>query len=140
MEISVHRYRATADATIGLLEIQDKFRCFVLEDTERPGQPKVFGKTAIPTGRYEVVLTYSDKFERTMPLLLKVPNFDGIRIHPGNTSADTEGCILIGHVQDTDQILESRNCFDLLYPIIASAAAKEKVFITITSSATRPNA
>ena len=60
---------------------------------------KIFGKTAIPTGKYEVILSYSNRFKKVMPLLLDVKGFDGVRIHGGNTDADTLGCPLIGEVK-----------------------------------------
>jgi len=57
---------------------------------------KVYAQTAIPTGKYQIVMTYSSKFKKVMPLLLNVPGFAGIRIHSGNTADDTEGCIITG--------------------------------------------
>jgi hypothetical protein len=83
---------------------------------------KVPGKTAIPSGMYKVVITPSARFKRPMPLLLNVPNFEGIRIHWGNTDADTEGCILVGRTQKPpDFIGESRLAFDALFPKIKAA-------------------
>ena len=83
---------------------------YSLEDVVRevPGRPvaewKVPGKTAIPAGRYRLRWTMSNRFRREMLLLEGVPGFAGIRIHAGNTDADTEGCILLGmgHVFDAN--------------------------------------
>ena len=63
---------------------------------------------AIPPGRYAVVVTQSPKFKAWLPLLLNVPLFDGIRIHAGNTVADTAGCILVGRNREVGQVLDSR--------------------------------
>jgi len=61
-----------------------------------------------------------------------VPNFDGIRIHPGNTKKDTEGCILVGQKKTKNSVLNSRAAFDVLFQKIEAAAKTEKIFIEIT--------
>src|SRR5690606_33547703 len=106
MELLLARRGYTDEATEGdLFDMTDgvqEFLCYTLEDTVRDG-PKVPGKTAIPTGRYRVAVTMSPRFREWMPLLKDVPGFTGIRIHPGNTSADTEGCILVGDEPTSSQ-------------------------------------
>lgn len=101
--------------TIGTLKTP--FQTFyTLEDKVREveGEPveqwKVKGETAIPCGTYSLVLDESARFKRVMPHILDVPGFTGIRIHAGNTSHDTEGCVLLGWAQDKDagMILQSR--------------------------------
>lgn len=102
MNIVVERLQRDTDVTIGSMTVDGEWQCWTLEDTVRevPGQPvqqwKVYGQTAIPAGRYQVDLTLSARFKRVLPLLLGVPGFSGVRIHAGNTAADTEGCILVG--------------------------------------------
>jgi hypothetical protein len=66
-----------------------------------------------------------------LPLLLAVPNFDGIRIHPGNTDADTEGCILVGVERLQDRIGQSKIAFEKLFDRLLTAAKIEKIFIEI---------
>jgi hypothetical protein len=63
----------------------------------------------------------SNRFKRMLPLLLNVPQFEGVRIHPGNATADTEGCILVGLYRDQDRITSSRIAFDALFGKIAAA-------------------
>ena len=94
MKIKLLRSVLYRDYTIGQLFINERFICNTLEDGIR--EFKVAGETAIPYGRYKVEVTYSPKFKRMLPLLLDVPNFKGIRIHSGNTTKDTSGCILVG--------------------------------------------
>lgn len=103
MEIIVERLQKDEDVTIGAITIDGDFACWSLEDPVRevPGQPvstwKIHGKTAIPAGRYKVIIDMSARFKRLLPLLIDVPGYSGVRIHAGNTAADTEGCILVGN-------------------------------------------
>jgi hypothetical protein len=98
----LNRLQFDDDVTIGDLFIGGHHICFICEDAVRevPGQPvaswKIKGATAIPVGRYQIKRTFSNRFQMTTPQLMNVPGFDGIRIHPGNTSLDTEGCLLPG--------------------------------------------
>jgi len=94
MELKLIRETKTNDSTIGKLYVNELYHCYTLEDKER--EVKVQNVTAIPKGRYEVIVNFSNRFQQQMPLLLNVPNFEGVRIHWGNYSKDTEGCILLG--------------------------------------------
>ena len=85
---------------IGDLHINDKFFCHTLEDEIRPDGVKVYGETAIPAGKYELILTISNRFGRLMPLLVNVEGFRGVRLHGGNTSKDSHGCPLIAFNTD----------------------------------------
>ena len=87
------------------------YLCDTLEPQWRDyknGARKIMGRSAIPEGRYAVVITYSPKMEQWLPLLLNVPKFSGIRIHAGNTAEDTEGCILVGKNREVGKVLDSR--------------------------------
>ena len=87
------------------------YLCDTLEPQWRDyknGARKIMGRSAIPEGRYAVVITYSPKLEQWLPLLLNVPKFSGIRIHAGNTAEDTEGCILVGKNWEVGKVLDSR--------------------------------
>lgn len=109
MKIVVERIEFTEKSTIGKLTIDGKFFCYTLEDKVRAIKiPKV---TAIPTGTYKVSQTVSNRFKILMPLLNDVPNFEGVRMHPGNKNEDTEGCILVGYTKAADFIGDSRKAF-----------------------------
>lgn len=131
MEITQIRNTFTDKTTISTLSIDGLFECYVLEDVCRTGG-KVHGKTAIPDGRYEIVVTFSNRFQKPLPLLLRVPGFEGIRIHPGNRAEDTEGCLLPGRLKALDFVGESRAAFNSLFAKIKAVSDKEKVFITIS--------
>jgi hypothetical protein len=119
MKLTLKRETRTDASTIGRLFIDGVFQCVTLEDVER--NIKVYGKTAIPTGTYKVVLTPSPRFKRILPLLLDVPGYSGIRIHPGNTAHDTEGCILPGRSYGQDVVYQSRIAFEDLYRRLAAS-------------------
>ena len=95
LNLTVERSQFSATTTLGKLLINGAFFCHTLEDKIRPGQPKVYGETAIPSGVYRVRLTMSQRFGRVTPQIMDVPDFDGIRMHGGNTPADTLGCPLV---------------------------------------------
>lgn len=122
MKLLLHRIHFDPDYTIGELYIDGVKHCFTLEDAvrEKPGVPvekwKIPGKTAIPVGTYPVKVTYSPRFKWPLPLLVGVSGFSGVRIHPGNQSEDTEGCILVGMEWDGgDWIGKSRVAFTSLF-------------------------
>ena len=102
-------------ATIGALSRKGAQLCYVLEDEirERPNEPveawKVPGKTAVPRGTYQIIVTPSARFRQRLPLLVNVPGFTGIRIHSGNTQDDTEGCLLPGLLITGNTVGRSRD-------------------------------
>ena len=137
MKINLYRSQCGARFTIGELTIDgDDWRCYTCEDIDRRleiGGEKIPAQTCIPRGIYEVVISLSNRFKRPLPELLKVPHFTGIRIHPGNTAADTEGCILPGLEVGTFGVLQSRDAFAALYTRIAAAIDRgERVLIHVT--------
>lgn len=132
MKLSLVRSIRRADCTIGHFYIDGVFTCFSLEDMVRDPGVKVYGQTAIPYGTYQVVLTHSPRFKRVLPLLSNVPGFTGIRIHPGNTAEDTEGCILLGMQVKGNTIVQSRVAFDAVFAQLQAAEKRgEPVFIDI---------
>lgn len=138
MEITVQRGASNKGATIGQMRIDGVHLCFTLEDTVREvvgcavATWKIPGATAIPAGRYQVIVNESTRFGRLMPLLVNVPGFTGVRIHPGNTSADTEGCILLGLTTAANLVYQSRAAFEQFFKQLQAAILNgEQVHISI---------
>jgi hypothetical protein len=137
MELTLNRIFLGSSATIGELLVNDKHLCDTLEDRVRPEGEKVYGKTAIPEGAYEMVLSYSPRFKKILPEILNVPNFTGIRIHSLNKAEESEGCIGVGewNGKDTNWISNSRKTFNKLFALLEEANNnKEKITITINNS------
>ena len=117
----------------------EKYFCDTLEPTWRDyanGAYKVKGRSAIPEGRYAVVISYSPKFKQWLPILLGGPEFNrkwqGIRIHAGNTAKDTEGCILVGKNREVGKVLDSRKwLYELKQKIVKAKDKGEAVWLTI---------
>jgi hypothetical protein len=130
VELVLNRTDFTDESTVGELTVNGKFECFTLEDKVRP--VKIKGFTAIPSGSYEIVITYSNRFQRPLPLLLNVPNFDGIRIHAGNTAKDTDGCILVGQSKKPNFVGTSKLALDALFKKLRRASTREKIFIHVS--------
>jgi hypothetical protein len=110
--------------THGRLYVDGLFECFTLEDVDRfleSGGAKVKAQTAIPRGTYKITIDWSNRFQKKMIHILDVPQFEGIRIHAGNTSADTEGCILLGKVRGDQSIHDSRAAVDALFAKVRAA-------------------
>lgn len=134
MELKLKRIAKRDTYTIGRLFIDGKYFCDTLEPKVRDlsKEAKVKGKTAIPAGRYQIVLTYSPRFKRILPLLLDVPDFTGVRIHRGNTVKDTEGCILVGYNREVGKVLDSAATEQRLMAVLQNAVNKgEQIYITI---------
>lgn len=126
----------TTEAPSGAVEgATATYFCDTLEPTWRDykhGAYKMKGHSAIPEGRYPVVITWSPKFGQWLPLLLHVPGFEGIRIHTGNMSCDTEGCILVGKNRKVGQVLDSKIwLYRLKRKIVEAKERGEAVYITI---------
>lgn len=135
MNLTLKRTLRSDRFTSGELSIDGIFQCWTMEDKERDLSKgcgnKLKAQTAIPPGKYEMVISFSNRFQKYMPLLLNVPCFDGIRIHSGNTEVDSEGCILVGKERTTGRIMESRKAFAELMAKLSKVEKKEKMFIEI---------
>lgn len=151
MELILKRIAKRKTYTIGRLYIrqqvmdeylsgyEDHYFCDTLEPTWRDyanGAYKVKGRSAIPEGRYAVVISWSPKFKQWLPILLGGPEFNrkwqGIRIHAGNTAKDTEGCILVGQNREVGKVLDSRKwLYELKQKIVEAKDRGEAVWITV---------
>ncbi len=142
MEIRVKRIARKDGYTIGKIYVDNAYFCDTLEDVDRGLADtmeideilanKLKGITAIPTGKYDVILTFSPIFKRVLPLLLNVKGFEGIRVHPGNSTEDTEGCLLVGENKEKGKVINSRATFEKLMSVLLGCEKKkEKITITI---------
>ena len=137
MELKNERIYKGEDYTIGELSINGMFFCHTLEDKVRllnSYEDKVYGETAIPIGRYKVVLSYSNRFKRILPEILNVEFFKGIRIHEGNHKDNTEGCLLVGECKNVKEgfIYNSKNTYKKLFQILQDAVNRnEEIYLTI---------
>lgn len=141
MQLLLKRIAKRDTYTIGKLYIDGTYFCDTLEDKDRGltqsmqlseiKNKKVYGQTAIPTGTYQLTITYSNRFKQLMPLINNVPGYAGIRIHVGNTSKDTDGCILVGVNKVVGKVLESKVTYQKLYQKLSEANNNQKIYITI---------
>lgn len=152
MELKLYRIARREDYTIGKLYINDIYECDTLEDKVRDynkdgdlndsNEQKVYGKTAIPYGRYKVTLkVMSPKYSQRalyvwcggyLPRLLDVPHFEGILIHGGNSAEDSCGCLLVGENKVKGRLINSMATLKRLYPKLKSASDRgEEIWITI---------
>lgn len=118
MHIYVHRHFLGDRYTIGRMYINGEAFCDTLEDKDRGlsaslslarnKELKVYGKTAIPIGVYQVGLHRWTKYDVVVPILQSVPAFSGILIHNGRDENNTEGCILVGENKVKGQLLNGK--------------------------------
>lgn len=149
MELLVQRRYRGPKYTIGSLFVNGKKFCDTLEDVDRGLscelkeaeniRRKVAGETAIPAGTYHLAMdivstkfrykSWAQPYKGKLPRLLSVPAFSGVLIHPGNTQADTEGCILVGQNKEVGKVINSQATFHKLMDVLLNA--KEEITITI---------
>ena len=139
MRLTLKRRYLGTTYTIGSLLIDGEYFCDTLEDTVRDlnkngrfdnWETKIMHQTAIPYGRYQVVVNLSPKFKRNLPRLLSVPSFDGVLIHRGNTDKDTSGCILVGENKVKGKVINSTQ-YEVKLVEILTAAQNRHEQITI---------
>lgn len=143
MRLLLKREALIEDVTAGALFVDDDQFCYTLEDPVREAvtpqgwvwrpEFKIPGKTAIPSGRYAVTVTFSNRFRRRMPLILNVPDFTGVRFHGGNTVDHTEGCPLMGRWRSEDYrtIRNSDSLTGELVTLIDNAERHGKVYLEV---------
>lgn len=140
MRLKMVRKHLGNEFTEGKLFIGDGFECYTVEDTDRKleklgCEAKVQDKTCIPRGLYKVTISFSTRFKKHLIEVLNVPCFKGIRIHSGNSSKDTEGCIIVGksNARDDDNwVSESKVAYEALHKKVKQAlSAGEEVFLEV---------
>lgn len=144
MKLKVKRIFKGENYTIGKLYINEGFFCNTLEDKVRnlTKEVKVFGKTAIPAGKYEIDMnsvsnkfknrSWAKKYNGIVPRLKNVPYFSGVLIHPGNKAEDTDGCLLVGENLQVGKVLNSQKYwFMLMNKLIKARDCGEKITIEI---------
>ena len=107
LHLDIYRHTYNTDgykSVIGDLHLNCKFTCYTLEDEKRADGVKVYGETCIPAQTYKFIINKSTRFNRDMILLIDVPNFEGVRIHGGNSAKDTHGCPLVAYNTDDKKI------------------------------------
>ena len=128
MNLELIRYNKNKEYTEGKLYINSIYFCDTLENPDRGlyqnmeyntiSKLKVDGETCIPYGQYNIFITMSPKFKKPMPLIYPVKYFEGIRIHPGVTVKDTEGCILVGEKESEGTLRDSQEVFEKLMKLM----------------------
>jgi len=121
--------------TPGKVYVNGVFLCFSIEDEDRRledgVQEKVYGRSAIPRGRYEIQLYASPK-HGLVPMLLGVTGFTFIEIHGANHAEDLLGCIGVGACRIATGIAQ---CADTLRGLVAACDAalkrKERIWIEV---------
>jgi hypothetical protein len=136
MKLLLERDIKTKDFTLGKLYIDGQFAVYTCEEAITP--TKIKGESAIPSGVYRVIINFSNRFQKHLPLLLDVPGFTGIRIHSGNVAKnrpdgtdDTEGCILLGTGRKDGEVTNSRLAMSVLMPRIEEGLQNGVVTIEI---------
>ena len=128
----VVRKTYTEISTIGDMLIDGNFHFYTLEDKDRQHQPdgtiipwepkiKVSAETAISYGSYRMIVNYSPKYKRVMPIIQNVPDFKGVRVHVLNFAHESEGCIGVGYTKSKDFIGRSRDAFKSFYELLLKA-------------------
>lgn len=116
--------------TLGKMYLDGVLFCQTCEDEERhldEGGNKVYGKTAIPKGRYALTLSFSHKFGKLLPEVLSVPGFSGVRIHGGNKAEDSLGCVLVGKVRTATGIAQCKDTVERIIGLLQTAEDRGEI-------------
>ncbi len=140
MELLLHRKIFNENSTEGNLYVDGKWFANSIEDKTRAKAGfwqkllKVYGKTAIPYGRYPVLVTWSNRFKRPMVGVFNVNDFEGIRVHWGVSELSSAGCIIISYKDDdkNHKLIFDKQATEDLIKIVTEKQKTEKIFITIT--------
>jgi hypothetical protein len=146
MELTLKRKYLKKGYTIGALHVNGIYLCDTLEDEVRvlnSASDKVYGKTAIPYGLYQIAMNvispkfgakpfYKEVCQGKLPRLLNVPFFDGILMHCGNYASDSYGCLIVGENKVKGGVINSQKTFRKLYAKMNEAYKRgEQIWITV---------
>lgn len=140
MKLELNRTILDPNFTAGKLYINGAYFCDTLEDPNRDlnkngvfdgSEKKIAGNTCIPFGTYKVIVSMSPRFGRELPRLLDVPSFEGVLIHRGNTTKDTEGCILVGQYSNGKVLNSTPNETKLTQLLKEAQNKREEITIRI---------
>lgn len=138
MELKLVRTLLADTYTEGELYIDGKFFCHVVEDKVRAKAGlwnrlvKVYAETAIPYGRYQVLVTWSNRFNRMLTAILNVKDFEGVRIHNGTSAKSSAGCPIVSYKKNGNGLLvNERDSMNDLCKLVEEKQKTEKIFISI---------
>ena len=152
MQLTLERKWKKDTYTIGKLYVNGELFSDTLEDKDRGltsamtleeiNKKKIYGQTAIPTGTYEVKMTYSNrlhsrayakKYDGKLPELINVKGYEGVRIHPFNKAQETLGCLSVGKNNIKGAVTNATAYFYMLVDnyILLAIKRGEKITITI---------
>ncbi len=143
MEIEVKIFKKAKGYRAGKMYINGKYLCFTIEDEDRGltktmpleeiKTKKQYGITGIPLGKYQVAMTFSNRFQVYMPQIMDVPGWEGVRIHTANKATELEGCIAVGLEDSSDGFMgNSKTAYTELIKQIKAVEKKEKIWLTIS--------
>jgi len=132
MKLTIVRINYNDKTTIGRLYINNEFFCYTLEDKVRPKGVKVYGETAIPSGKYKVIVSYSPKFKKLLPEILNVPMFSGIRLHGGSTAQNSLGCVILSYDLIDENTVKSDQAYNDLIKKLQSKKEEHSIEIIDT--------
>jgi hypothetical protein len=135
MNMLVRRRWSDPKSVMGEIFLDGKFECYTLEPPFKTDGSK---PRAIPAGTYQLTVRFSPKFQRLMPHVENVPDFNGVLIHWGNFPKDTEGCTLVGFMHGQDFVGHSRDEFDKLFDQLCSACEAGPQTITYFDAFDKP--
>lgn len=135
--LTLKRDTYTLKSTVGKLYAGPDFLCHTLEDVVRGENIKIKGETALPNGRYYVILTQSPRFKRLMPIIITELNgyeakmkgisILGSRFHGGNTHKHTEGCPLVAHNRLNDDLIQGTAEKDVTNKLIEMGLKEQSI-------------
>ena len=138
MEIKLIRITLANEYTEGELWIDGHFFCYTVEDKVRAKAGfwkrvlKVYAKTAIPYGYYPVLVTWSNRFNRMLTGIFKVPDFEGIRVHNGSSANSSAGCVIVSYKRNGQGwLLNEKAAMNDFCNKVEEKQKTEKIFISI---------